>query len=408
MKIREHLSGAATAGGPGDLLAAVPHLIGFHPHSSLVVICVDLEARRTGMIMRLDLPAPEHEEGYAADLARRIERDPPDAVILVCYGPEPDAPGHPPDGRAHGPLGERTGSQAVAAGHPPDGRAGGPPAPGGATPGADGWTARDGLPHAALVERVLDHLADGPVRVLGTAYVDDGRWWTYDCDHPGCCPPGGVALPDPGTGTAADVAARAALQGRRTLSSRRELEDAVRGPTGADEKALLRVFERVDRELAAEAHADGAEAVRGRTLALARLLLTRSAEGRLDPSDHDVARLCLGAADLVVRDLFVSLEVADPAAWLGLLTALARRTPDARSAPICTVLAWVAYQQGDGAVANVALDRVLAVDPEHTMAMLLRYCLDGQVTPDHITAMTRAAAEAAARARREVSRIATA
>lgn len=385
MKIREHLSGAATAGGPGELLAAVPHLIGFHPHSSLVVICVDLEARRTGMIMRLDLPAPEHEEGYAADLARRIERDPPDAVILVCYGPEPDAPGHPPDGRA-----------------------GGPPAPGGgATPGADGPTARDGLPHAALVERVLDHLAGGPVRVLGTAYVDDGRWWTYDCDHPGCCPPGGVALPDPGTGTAADVAARAALQGRRTLSSRRELEDAVRGPTGSDEKALLRVFERVDRELAAEARADGAEAVRGRTLALAQLLLTRSAEGRLDPSDDDVARLCLGAADLLVRDRFVSLEAADPAAWLGLLTALARRTPAARSAPICTVLAWVAYQQGDGAVANVALDRVLALDPEHTMAMLLRYCLDGQVTPDHITAMTRAAAEAAARARTEVSRIAT-
>ncbi|TDC51248.1 DUF4192 domain-containing protein [Jiangella ureilytica] len=358
MTIREHLSGAATAGGPGDLLAAVPHLIGFHPHSSLVVVCVDLEKRRTGMIMRLDLPAPEHEKDYAADLAQRIEHHPPDAVILLCYGAEPDAPGHPPDDRA------------------------------------------GGLPRAGLIAHILDHLAGGPVQVLGTAYVDDGRWWTYDCDHPGCCPPGGVALPDSGTGTAADVAARAALQGRRTLSSRRELEDAVRGPTGADEEALLRVFERVDRELAAEARADGAEAVRGRTLALARVLLTQSAEGRLDLSDDDVARMCLGAADLPVRDRFVALQTPDPAAWLSLLTALARRTPDARSTPVCTVLAWVAYQQGDGAVANVALDRVLAVDPGHTMAMLLRYCLDGQVTPDHITAMTRAAASSA---RREVS-----
>lgn len=365
MKIREHFRVGAAAGGPGELLAAVPHILGFHPQSSLVVIHIDLEERRTGMLMRLDLPLPEHYEGYAAQLAQRIERHPPDAVVLICYGDD-----------------------------------GAPPGSGGAPPGA-GPAGPSEPPYRELIELLLDELAGGEVEVLGTAFVGGGRWWNYDCDHPGCCPSDGVPLPDPGVGAAADVAARAALSGRRTLSSRRELEDGVRGPSGAHEAALLTVFARVDRELAAEALANGAEAVRGRTLALARVLLTRSAEGRLDLSDDHAARLSLGAADLPMRDRLAALEVPDPAAWLGLLTALARRTPDARCAPVCTVLAWVAYQQGDGAVANVALDRIQAVDPEHTMAAILRQCLDGQVDPGHITAVTRQAVGAAGRVRSE-------
>ncbi|WP_116950494.1 DUF4192 domain-containing protein [Jiangella endophytica] len=368
MKIREHLNATATAGDPGELLAAVPHLMGFHPQSSIVVVHVDLEQRRTGALMRLDLPAADDYESYGAQLASLIERGQPDGIILVCYGDS----GAPPGGGV--PLGDRS-----------------------AAP-----THRE-LPHRALIEYVLGELAGGPVAVLGTAYVDGGLWWTYDCDHPGCRPAGGVPLPDPSVGAAADVAARAALAGRRTLASRRELERAVRGPTGAAEKAMVAVIERVDRELAAEALADGVEAVRDRTLALARSQLTLFAEGRSDPSDDEVARLSLGAADLLVRDQFLALHGADPAAWLGLLTTLARRTPDARAAAICSVVAWVAYQQGDGALANVALDRVLSIDPRHTMAQLLCHCIEGQVSPSHIKAMTRDAVGAAQRARKEVS-----
>ncbi|WP_053206015.1 DUF4192 domain-containing protein [Jiangella muralis] len=366
MKIREPHNSTVTAGNAGELLAAVPHLIGFHPQSSLVAIHVDLEQQRTGTLLRFDLPDGDHED-FAAEVARRIEHGQPDAVLLVCYG----------DG---GPPGTR-----AAPGHPPDG------------------VSQGALPHQVVMERVLAVLAGGPVAVLGTAYVDGGRWWTYDCDHPGCCPAEGVPLPDPGVGAAAGVEALMALAGRRTLASRRELEDAVRGPFGADEKAMVRVFERIDRELATEALTDGVEAVRGRTLVLARLLLARSAEGGPAPSDDDVARLSLGAADLLVRDRFLAFEGADPAAWLGLLTALARRAPDSRAAPICSVVAWVAYQQGDGALANVALDRVQLIDPQHTMAQLLRDCLEGQVSPGHIAALTREAVEATDRARKEVS-----
>lgn len=367
MKIREHLNPTATARDAGELLAAVPHLLGFYPQSSIVIVHVDLEQHRTGTLLRLDLPAADDYEDGAVQLASLIEHGQPDGVILVCYGDS----GAPPGG-----------------GGPP-GRA---PAP-----------VHGELPHRALIERVLRELADRPVVVMGTAYVDGGRWWTYDCDQPGCCPAEGVPLPGPGVGAAADVAARAALAGRRTLASRRDVEDAVRGPAGAAEKAMAAVIERVDRELADEALADGVEVLRGRTLALARSRLARAAEGRLELSDDEVARLSLGAADVLVRDQFIAFQDADPVAWLALLTALARRTPDSRAAAICNVVAWVAYQQGDGALANVALDRALSIDPGHTMALLLRDCIDDQVSPGHMTAMTRDAVDAAERARREVS-----
>lgn len=367
MKIREPHNTTVTAGNPGELLAAVPHLIGFKPQSSLVAVHVDLEQQRTGTLLRFDLPTGDLDD-FAAEVATRIQHGQPDAVLLVCYGDG----GGPPGARA-------------APRHPPDG------------------VFLRTLPHQDVVERVLALLAGGPVAVLGTAYVDGGRWWTYDCDRPGCCPAEGVPLPDPGVGAAADLEALMALAGRRTLASRRELEDAVRGPSGADEKAMVEVFERVDRELAAEALTEGVEVVRGRTLVLARLLLARTAEGGPAPTDDDVARLSLGAADLLVRDRFLAFEVADPVAWLGLLTTLARRAPDSRAAPICSLVAWVAYQQGDGALANVALDRVQSIDPQHTMAQLLRDCLEGQVSPGHIAALTREAVEAADRARKEVS-----
>lgn len=371
MKIREHRSApSATGGGPGDVIAAVPHLLGFHPHASLVAVCVDLARRRTGLLMRLDLPGPGAYESCAQEVALRLACERPDAVILLAYGDDPPVAG---------------------TGHPPDGS---PPA---------GWVSRD-LPHHALIERLAGELAAGPVVLLGSAYVHGGRWWTYDCDHPGCCPAEGVPLPRAGEGPAAQVAARAALRGRLTLASRSELQDLVGGPSGVAEEALLEVFARVDRELADEALRDGAEAVRRRTTGLVRTLLAQAAEGPWAVPDTDVARLSLGTADVLVRDRFAALEVPDPAVWLSLLTELARRTPDSRAAAVCTVLAWIAYQHGDGALANVALDRVEAVDPEHSLAGVLRDCIDGQVHPAHLAAVTRRSVEKGRRGRRLPSR----
>lgn len=43
--------------------------------------------------------------------------------------------------------------------------------------------------------------------------------------------------------------------------------------------------------------------------------------------------------------------------------------------------AFVAWQSGDGALANVALDRALADNPRYSMALLLRETLDSGALP---------------------------
>jgi hypothetical protein len=45
------------------------------------------------------------------------------------------------------------------------------------------------------------------------------------------------------------------------------------------------------------------------------------------------------------------------------------------------LLAFVAWQSGDGALANVALDRALADDPRYSMALLLRQVITAGAPP---------------------------
>jgi hypothetical protein len=46
-----------------------------------------------------------------------------------------------------------------------------------------------------------------------------------------------------------------------------------------------------------------------------------------------------------------------------------------------SLLAFTAWQSGDGTLANVALDRALAIDPDYSMARLLRDILAAGVPP---------------------------
>src|ERR1700724_3265719 len=81
---------------------------------------------------------------------------------------------------------------------------------------------------------------------------------------------------------------------------------------------------------------------------------------------------------------------------------LVRRAQPGYVAAPASLLAVAAWQGGDGALANVALDRALAGDPAYSMAVLLRDLLDAGVppsaatppmTPDQVTATYSTAAE---------------
>ncbi|MBA2695050.1 MAG: DUF4192 family protein, partial [Actinobacteria bacterium] len=69
---------------PGELIAAVPHLLGFHPRDSLVLI--SLEGRRLGMTLRADLVDPEHRELLAEQLTGPLVHQQPTGVVLLVVG----------------------------------------------------------------------------------------------------------------------------------------------------------------------------------------------------------------------------------------------------------------------------------------------------------------------------------
>ena len=72
-----------TLRSPAELLAVIPHLLGFEPHHAIVVMA--LKDNRLGLTQRIDLPTPERTPEVASSLARHALRDEAEAVLLVGY-----------------------------------------------------------------------------------------------------------------------------------------------------------------------------------------------------------------------------------------------------------------------------------------------------------------------------------
>ncbi|MGA8274054.1 MAG: DUF4192 family protein [Candidatus Sulfotelmatobacter sp.] len=78
-----------TAGTPDALLALVPHLLGFYPGSSLVVLGLGGRRHRVRVTFRYDLPDPPDPE-QSADIAEHaasvLQRQRLQMAALIGYG----------------------------------------------------------------------------------------------------------------------------------------------------------------------------------------------------------------------------------------------------------------------------------------------------------------------------------
>src|SRR5699024_8897237 len=72
-----------------DLIPMVPHLLGFSPQESLVVLC--FHGKRLGPLMRVDLP-PLDEAAETAEYLAAQSRRHGDRVALFAFSAHPDAP----------------------------------------------------------------------------------------------------------------------------------------------------------------------------------------------------------------------------------------------------------------------------------------------------------------------------
>jgi hypothetical protein len=312
---------------PGDIVASIPVLCGFPPRDSVVLISLRGPRKRVGLTMRLDLPPAALEQEAAVSLAERIAHDGAGHAVVAVF------------------AAQRRG---------------------------------------ALVEELVTQLEQRGVRLLEALHVHGGRWSSYVCTG-SCCPPEGTPVPPVPT----LIEAERVLDGRPVLASRQELVQSLAPPVLlARAEADQRIAE-ADSELTELHLTEGREAWRDLVLAEGREALAHVASGGT-VSARSAARLAVALQDVDVRDEMATWALDDSDALLSLVTQVVRRAPPPDDAPACTLLAWVAYERGNGAMVNVALDRALDSDPSYRLALLLQAALDGQLPPSEIRRTMRA------------------
>ena len=327
-----------------DIAAALPYLVGFHPHESLVLVSLGgPTGTRVGLTVRADLPARSASAAVVTALVSSVATDDPAGVVVAVVSEAPD---------------ER-----------------------GALPGGD---ALDGLPHRDVVHDAVVALAGLDIPVRDTLLVRGGRWWSYDCPEPCCAPGAGAPLP----GGVSPLAAASAAAGQVLAPDRATLEARIAPLDGPARAAVdAAIWRLVDRRARATRTDPDGETRRSWDTVLRAVRHCRPPEaGRLP--DREVAGVLWAVADIRVRDRALTLALGDDAAAAELLwTECTRRAPAPLDAAPATLLAVSAWLRGDGAMANVALERALDSRPTYTLARLLADGLAACLPPAELRAM---------------------
>jgi Domain of unknown function (DUF4192) len=321
-----------SVGSPAAVLAVVPHLLGFVPARSLIVLGAGPPSGRIHVTLRFDLPDPP-AAAAASSIAQHavavLTSQRQAMAVVIGYGP----------GHLVTPVIDRIRAQAKQA----------------------GLELRDAL------------------------RVEDGRYWSYLCREPSCCPPEGVRL-DP----AHPAAAAMASAGLPVLPDRASLAATV-APLGgitresmrqATSRATSHAQDLLDLAAGSGRPREGARLVRLEGLSAVADALRVYRDGGKFATDDQVAWLSVALAHLAVRDdAWARMDPDFRDAHTRLWTDVVRRAEPAYLPAPAALLAFTAWQCGNGALANVALDRALDADPGYSMALLLRDTIDAGVPP---------------------------
>jgi Domain of unknown function (DUF4192) len=292
------------AGSPSALLMLVPHLLGFVPEMSLVVIGVAPPRDRIRVTLRYDLPDPPGAglaAGIAAHAAGVLSAQRLTAAVAVGYGPE------------------------------------------------------------ALVTPAARELREAAwqagIDLREFLRVQDGRYWSYACGDEACCPAAGV----PFDATAADPAEAGALAavGDRVLASRAAVAarvaplggiaaESMRQATRRAEQHAARLLAKVRKSarLGAARHLIAAE-----SLAAVGAMIARYRDGGRFTSDDEIARITVALRDLRIRDdAWARMDPAHADAHRRLWIDVTRRAQPGHVAAPAALLALAAWQSGNGAM----------------------------------------------------------
>ncbi len=295
---------------PHDLLAAVPFLIGYHPTDSLVLISVKSDSLE--MAMRIDFPLNPPEGSYQL-LASHLKRENSEGALIVAYVP------------------------------------------------ADCSTGPD------VLHNIADAVASLDIPIRELMLVRNNRWRSLLCSDDACCPPEGNQVEEFANSR---IAAEQVASGKvLPFSDSEGLTHSISATIFAKDinwNAQVVGF-RVDPDAnnLNQMQRDGAESI---------LLLADFYSQSGFCKDYDLIARVLGRlSDIQVRDFALGCHNDETinsywAMWRDLL----RIAPPKFVAPVASVFASIAYENGEGALAHRALDRAIEDDPEYSLARLLR------------------------------------
>lgn len=371
---------------PRELLALIPFQLGFRPRESAVVVSIRSHRSRVGLVARVDLDAladAEHGPVLGRSLVQHLLRDGAAGVVLVLY------------------------------------------------------TARDVRGVDAEVGRAAHrHLAEAAEHLLtepSSWVVGPEGWFGLGCEDVRCCPPAGRSLTDLDSAT---VSAEMVLRGASVAPTREQLGDVGRAGT-RDRRSARRAAARWAARRDACAGPEELHRWRRTGLGLWRSELDHRREaagpqqqaplpdgvaapaGRPEPPV--LGRLAAALEDVLVRDAVLLLlipgtgrlpdrlvagdageevgaalqRVVDPscgvppdeaatAAAESLLRSVGAHLPGHPA--VLTLLAILAWWQGDGARAGVLLERAVQHDPTYRLALLVEEALGHGMPPGWLAA----------------------
>ncbi|MEU7138677.1 DUF4192 domain-containing protein [Nocardia sp. NPDC046473] len=350
---------------PGEIIAAVPAMIGFPPERSLVVLVLRSAPGRShgaiiDAVVRFDL---EQEGGRRRLRAGMVAQ----CILQICaHDDVAEVLVVVVDDRAVEPerrsmeVGEWCGS----------GR------------------------FEVLIDSLDRRLAAHDIDLAGawavTAIEPAQQWWSLvGPDRRG-------TLPDPATSA---VALSHVLDGRQIRGSRAELTALVAEDVEVRDQvaAILHSALSVARDRYARAVRRGDPTDYSRQALDYVLWQIANTESGVQLMVPELAELAAALRDRSVRDAMFALAVGDHAvAAEGLWAALTRALTGRDRAEAAALLGYSAYVRGDGPLAGIALEAAMDADPDHPMAALLETALMIGMRPDQLRRLARSGYDTAA------------
>jgi len=299
-----------------DLIAMVPYLVGYQPDHHVVIVGLDEATDRMKATACVPLlPAGSEDTDRLASVATaRLAQAEVTGAYVVAYG--------------------------------------------------------DGTDATPQVDVCLTELRTNRIHIRDALRVADGRYWSYLCVDPDCCPPEGKPF-DP---AASALPAAATSFGLAPFPSRAALAESITPVQGAARNAMSEATATA-KELINGAYAVASGRARDEhrraTYRFLRHAADRYANGDVI-DDVQAAVLSVMLRDRRIRDEAVKLVAhEDTEAYIALWTDLARRAEPPYRVPVLTLLGFSSWRTGNASLANIAIEQATTAEPHYRLAQLL-------------------------------------